>query len=116
MSDHGIQTMNWHDFAPRFGAAYQVNTKTVIRAGFGWGYDLGAFGSTFGHNVTQNPPVLTNQQYNPCRITLRTCFRSAEGPGSRAGDRQLERDFPAAERRQPQVPACNRHVPGGLSV
>ena len=57
--------MNWHKFAPRLGVAYQLNPKTVIRGGYGWSYDLGTFGSTFGHNVTQNPPVLSNQSINP---------------------------------------------------
>ena len=35
--------------------------KTVIRAGYGRSFDLGVFGSTFGHVVTQNIPVLANQ-------------------------------------------------------
>jgi hypothetical protein len=65
VSSHGIQTMNWHNFTPRVGVAYQLNPKTVIRAGYGWSYDLGVFGSTFGHNVTQNPPVLSNQSVQP---------------------------------------------------
>ena len=56
-----IRSMNWHNFAPRFGIAYQLTPKTVIRTGYGWSYSLGTFGSTFGHNVTQNPPVLANQ-------------------------------------------------------
>ena len=30
----------------------------MIRTGYGRGYDLGVFGSIFGHNVTQNLPVL----------------------------------------------------------
>jgi hypothetical protein len=29
------------------------------------GYDLGVFGSNFGHNVTQNPPTLSNQSVQP---------------------------------------------------
>ncbi len=61
-SSHGYQAMNWHEFAPRIGVAYQINPKTVIRTGYGWTYSLGTFGSTFGHNVTQNPPILANQQ------------------------------------------------------
>jgi hypothetical protein len=65
VSSHGIQDMNWHNFAPRFGFAYQLTPKTVIRGGYGWSYDIGVFGSTFGHNVTQNPPVLSNQQLTP---------------------------------------------------
>jgi Carboxypeptidase regulatory-like domain len=58
---HGYQQQNWKMFAPRVGIAYQLTPKTVIRTGYGWSYSLGTFGSTFGHNVTQNPPVLANQ-------------------------------------------------------
>jgi len=53
-----------YDFAPRFGVAYQLYDKTVIRAGFGMSYDIGVFGSNFGHTVTQNLPVLASQQVN----------------------------------------------------
>jgi hypothetical protein len=52
---------NYHAFAPRFGLAYSMNDKTVIRMGFGVSYDIGVFGSNFGHAVTQNLPVLANQ-------------------------------------------------------
>jgi hypothetical protein len=48
-------------FNPRLGVAYQWNDKTVIRAGYGRSFDLGVFGSEFGHVVTQNLPVLANQ-------------------------------------------------------
>jgi hypothetical protein len=46
---------------PRVGLAYQATPKTVIRAGYGRSFDLGVFGSDFGHVVTQNIPVLANQ-------------------------------------------------------
>jgi outer membrane receptor protein involved in Fe transport len=49
---------------PRLGIAYQMTPKTVIRAGYGRSFDLGVFGSTFGHVVTQNIPVLANQSLN----------------------------------------------------
>ena len=52
---------DYHAFAPRFGLAYSMNEKTVIRMGFGVSYDIGVFGSNFGHAVTQNLPVLANQ-------------------------------------------------------
>ena len=55
--DLGVKS-SWKLFAPRLGIAYQVNPKTVIRTGYGRGYNLGVFGSIFGHNVTQNLPVL----------------------------------------------------------
>ena len=48
-------------FAPRIGLTYQLDPKTVIRAGYGRSFDTGVFGSIFGHVVTQNLPVLANQ-------------------------------------------------------
>jgi len=50
-----------HAFAPRFGIAYQFTPKTVVRMGYGRSYDMGVFGSNFGHTVTQNLPVLVKQ-------------------------------------------------------
>ena len=55
----------YKNFAPRLGIAYQLTPKTVIRAGYGRGYNLGVFGSIFGHNVTQNLPVLGIQSVQP---------------------------------------------------
>jgi Carboxypeptidase regulatory-like domain/TonB dependent receptor len=58
----------YHAFAPRLGAAYQFDSKTVLRMGYGRSYDLGVFGSNFGHNVTQNLPVLAAQSYEDSNI------------------------------------------------
>src|SRR5207248_1934445 len=44
-----------------FGIAYQFTPKTVVRMGYGRSYDIGVFGSNFGHTVTQNLPVLIKQ-------------------------------------------------------
>ena len=52
----------WNYFAPRLGAAYQLTSKTVVRLGYGRSFDMGVFGSNFGHAVTQNLPVLASQQ------------------------------------------------------
>ena len=85
VSTHGIQNMNWHEFAPRVGLAYQVDKKTVVRAGYGWSYNLGTFGSTFGHNVTQNPPVLDYQQINNLSTQpFASVFSLSQGPSSPA--------------------------------
>jgi Carboxypeptidase regulatory-like domain len=54
----------WKALSPRVGIAYQQNPKTVWRAGYGRSFDLGVFGSIFGHTVTQNLPVLANQSVN----------------------------------------------------
>ena len=86
VSDHGVQTMNYLNFAPRLGIAYQLNAKTVIRSGYGWSYELGTFGATFGHNVTQNPPVLFNQTpSSPNGQAFQSVFTLAEGPPSPNG-------------------------------
>lgn len=79
ISNHGYQKMNWKEFAPRVGVAYQLTPKTVVRAGYGWSYSLGTFGSTFGHNVTQNPPVLSNQSLNRAN-QFSSVFSLAQGP------------------------------------
>ncbi len=79
VSSHGIQNMDWKNFAPRLGIAYQLNSKTVIRTGAGIGYDLGVFGSNFGHNVTQNPPVLSNQSVQPAN-NFSDVFTLSQGP------------------------------------
>jgi hypothetical protein len=69
-------TWNW---APRAGASYQINERTVIRGAYGRGYDLGVFGSIFGHSVTQNLPVLSIQQLNAPENFERV-FDLASGP------------------------------------
>src|SRR5207344_3448687 len=61
LSGNTDNRLNW---APRVGATYQLNEKTVIRSGYGRSYDIGVFGSLFGHTVTQNLPVLANEQLN----------------------------------------------------
>ena len=53
--------LNW---APRLGVTYQIDDRTVIRGGFGRSFDIGVFGSLFGHSVTQNLPVLNVQELN----------------------------------------------------
>jgi len=86
VSVHGIQSMNWANFAPRLGIAYQMTPKTVVRAGYGWAYELGTFGATFGHNVTQNPPVLINEAPStPNGAAFQSVFTLAQGPPSPSG-------------------------------
>src|SRR5207237_10754111 len=57
------------NFAPRLGIAYQWSPKTVIRMGYGRSFDIGVFGTTFGHVVTQNLPVLANQDVSDSSVT-----------------------------------------------
>lgn len=73
-------------FAPRLSAAYQFDPKTVVRIGYGRGFDIGVFGSNFGHVVTQNLPVLANQTIQDTNLDVtatnnRTAvFTLSQGP------------------------------------
>ena len=67
-------------FNPRIGLAYQATDKIVIRAGYGRSFDLGVFGSIFGHVVTQNLPVLANQSISPTGGPTSAAFQLANGP------------------------------------
>ncbi len=81
----------WHAFAPRLGIAYQVTPKTVVRMGYGRSYDIGVFGSNFGHTVTQNLPVLLKQNYDASNFITGasgnhvTLFKLDAGPNSIPG-------------------------------
>jgi Carboxypeptidase regulatory-like domain len=73
-------------FAPRLSAAYQFDPKTVLRLGYGRGFDIGVFGSNFGHVVTQNLPVLARQDlsdnsFNTAASNNRSAiFTLSQGP------------------------------------
>jgi hypothetical protein len=69
-------SLNW---APRLGIAYQVTDRTVVRLGYGRSFDIGVFGSTFGHSVTQNLPVLAFQQVQ-APANFERVFTLATGP------------------------------------
>jgi hypothetical protein len=81
VSLNGNVKTNLTYFAPRLGLAYQVTPKTVIRMGYGRSFDVGVFGTSFGHNVTQNLPVLANQAITPSSAFL-SVFTLAQGPPS----------------------------------
>jgi outer membrane receptor protein involved in Fe transport len=70
---------SFKNLAPRLGIAYQVNSKTVVRMGYGRSFDVGMFGSIFGHSVTQNLPVLGTQSLQPSN-NWDHVFNLAEGP------------------------------------
>jgi hypothetical protein len=70
---------DYHLWAPRIGFAYQASPKTVIRAGYGRSFDIGVFGSIFGHVVTQNLPVLANQNLTNSGPNT-AAFNLATGP------------------------------------
>jgi hypothetical protein len=67
-------------FAPRLSFAYQFDSKTVLRIGYGRGFDIGVFGSNFGHVVTQNLPVLAQQSLQDTNCS--TAQQATCGPGT----------------------------------
>lgn len=79
-SDMGWTIQKVKGFDPRIGMTYQLDDKTVIRAGYGRSFDTGVFGSIFGHVVTQNLPVLADQSLNAPGGTTICEFNL--GPGS----------------------------------
>ena len=91
----GIPTnMGWEakkskQFEPRIGIAYQLNEKTVIRTGYGRSFDIGVFGSIFGHTATQNLPVLADQSLSNAADSntgVAFCLGSdADNPGCAGG-------------------------------
>ncbi|MBO0721194.1 MAG: TonB-dependent receptor, partial [Blastocatellia bacterium] len=70
---------NSFNFAPRLAIAYRATDRLVFRAGYGRSYDVGVFGSTFGHSVTQNLPVLAIQNLN-APANFASVFTLAQGP------------------------------------
>ncbi|MBB6145662.1 hypothetical protein HNQ77_003623 [Silvibacterium bohemicum] len=91
--------MNWSRAAfplnPRLGAAYQVDPKTVIRAGYGRSFDIGVFGSMFGHVVTQNLPVLVNQSISTGNTNGYIFCLGADTPGCTQGGATPSQAAPA---------------------
>jgi hypothetical protein len=93
--------------APRLGMAYRLTDDTVLRMGYGRGYDIGVFGSVFGHNVTQNLPVLAIQSMQPPR-NFDAVFNLAQGPPSL--------DPATILNRQPTGPNGRPILPNGVTA
>ena len=66
-------------FTPRLGIAYQVQTNTVLRAGYGWGFTPAGYGAIFGQGFEYNPPIL-NGQAIPAANPYSTAFNLLTGP------------------------------------
>jgi outer membrane receptor protein involved in Fe transport len=96
----------WHtkfnNFAPRFGAAYQVTPKTVVRGGFGLFYDLGygdegeAVGQfPYGrHSTSYGVPFdPASQAFQPLPFTTDITVVEAQGVSLHADDPNLQLPF-----------------------
>jgi hypothetical protein len=100
----GIEN-SFTNFAPRLGIAYQVTKKLVARVGYGRTFDVGTFGSIFGHSVTQNLPVLGIQQLNPTN-DFDSVFNLSQGPPFLDVNTVLDS--------QPKGPTGNPLLPDGV--
>jgi Carboxypeptidase regulatory-like domain/TonB dependent receptor len=79
----GNTDTSYTHLAPRLGIAYQITPKTVLRLGYGRSYDIGVFGTIFGHAITQNLPVLGTQSIDGGGTgaqDFNTAFILANGP------------------------------------
>ncbi|MGH9660654.1 MAG: TonB-dependent receptor domain-containing protein, partial [Bryobacteraceae bacterium] len=65
-----------NNFAPRFGLAYQLNSKTVVRTGYGIFHTLEDAGH---HNPTFNPPFSASFSYPSDQLNPSTSLRPADG-------------------------------------
>jgi len=61
VSQSGNSQTQWKNFSGRFGIAYSVDPKTVIRMGYGRGYSIGTFGWTFNNLAADVYPSIVNQ-------------------------------------------------------
>ena len=102
---NGFVQNSFKNFAPRLGVAYQVNNKTVMRIGYGRTFDVGTFGSIFGHSVTQNLPVLGIQQLTPAN-DFESVFNLSQGPPFLDVNTVLDN--------QPKGPNGNPLLPAGI--
>jgi hypothetical protein len=93
------------NLAPRLGIAYQMTKDTVMRIGYGRTFDVGTFGSIFGHSVTQNLPVLGIQQLNPSN-NFDSVFNLSQGPARLDVNTVLDT--------QPKGPNGNPLLPDGV--
>ncbi len=72
---------NYKLFAPRFGVAYQVLPKTVVRGGFGTVYGQGWAGDTFGNVLTSSFPSQIQQTLGVSQ-NVGYAFNMNDGPPS----------------------------------
>jgi hypothetical protein len=75
----GLYDADWHEWEPRLGVAYSVNSKSVVRAGYSLTYIplVGIISSTGYSNTTSM--VTTQDGYTPVNL-LRNPFPSGQLP------------------------------------
>ncbi len=71
---------SWTTLAPRLGIAYQPNSGTVLRAGYGRVYGQGWSGNTFGLVLTASYPIQYVQNINAANGVSPIGFNLSQGP------------------------------------
>lgn len=114
-SDMGWTISKAKGFDPRIGVMYQIDDKTVIRAGYGRSFDTGVFGSIFGHVVTQNLPVLAAQSVSsPTTTSCAFIMGPGTAPCPGSGSNTTQQGPPAYV--FPTVPATGLLPAQGYTV
>src|SRR5262249_51153007 len=70
-----LQLPNYHHIAPRVGLAWQLNDKTVIRAGWGLFFNQAAYNIQTA--LTENLPFYFNKNVNTAATTLIPTLRTS---------------------------------------
>jgi hypothetical protein len=76
----GVQAYNL-GFAPRIGIAYQLQERTVVRAGYGRSFSPAGLGAVFGQAPDYDPPITIPQQV-PQQNNYAPIFNLLNGPPS----------------------------------
>ena len=76
----GVQAYNL-GFAPRIGIAYQLQERTVVRAGYGRSFSPSGLGAVFGQAPDYDPPITIPQQV-PQANNYTPVFNLLGGPPS----------------------------------
>lgn len=103
-ASRGLISPDTNNFAPRIGLAYQVQEKTVLRAGYGIFYGGQENGPYSNPSPGFNPPFFVTQSFNA------PCSASSANPAlpntdcSIPGIRFLENGFPANSLVDPNTP------------
>jgi hypothetical protein len=117
---------DWTDVGPRIGVAYAVNSKTVIRAGWGLLYSYGLEGgSSIGETQTTNytasvdggnTPTTNYQSGNPFASGLLAPTGNSLGLETDLGNGGLQVDFPNRKIPKEQIMSLGfqRELPGGI--
>jgi hypothetical protein len=78
LESRSLVQVNKHNFAPRFGASYALNNKTVIRGGYGLYYMM--FKRTGSEDqLALNPPNLIEATVYPNLTTDQPAFQLSQG-------------------------------------